>query len=151
MTRPTGVTILAILAAIAGVFGLLGGLTLVGVGGMAGGVIGGAAGAAIGGLAVIGGLIVIVLAVLELALAYGFWTLRPWAWQLGVILAAIQIVVAVLGVLGIVFRQDLGGAVISIAISGVILYYLNQAEIRRVFNAPEKGFPGFPDGLPGMK
>jgi hypothetical protein len=151
MTRPTGVTILAILAAIGGVFGLLGGLTLIGVGGMAGGVIGGAAGAAIGGLAVIGGLIVIVLAVLELALAYGFWTLRPWAWQLGVILAAIQIVVAVLGVLGIVFRQDLGGAVISIAISGVILYYLNQAEIRRVFNAPEKGFPGFPDGLPGMK
>lgn len=151
MTRPTGVTILAILAAIGGVLGLLGGLTVIGVGGMAGGLIGGAAGAAIGGLAVISGLIVIVLAVLELALAYGFWTLRPWAWQLGVILAAIQIVVAVLGVLGIVFRQDLGGAVISIAISGVILYYLNQAEIRRVFNAPEKGFPGFPDGLPGMK
>ncbi|HWP63621.1 MAG TPA: hypothetical protein VNO86_09140 [Candidatus Binatia bacterium] len=151
MSRPTGVTILAILAAIGGVLGLLGGLAIIGVGGIAGGVVGGAAGAAIGGLAVIGGLIVLVLAVLELALAYGFWNLRPWAWQLGVILAAVQIVIAILGVLRIVFYQDLSGAIISIAISGVILYYLNQVEIRRAFNAPEKGFPGFPDGLPGLK
>lgn len=151
MSRPTGVTILAILAAIGGVLGLLGGLAIIGIGGLAGGFIGGAAGAAIGGLAVIGGLIVLVLAVLELVLAYGFWNLRPWAWQLGVILAAVQIVIAILGVLRIVFYQDIGGAIISIAISGVILYYLNQAEIRRAFNAPEKGFPGFPDGLPGMK
>lgn len=150
MARPLGVTILAILAAIGGVFGLLGGLTMIGLGGLAGSV-GGAAGVAFGGLVAIGGLIVLALAVLQLALAYGFWTLRPWAWQLGVILSAVSIVIAILGVLRIVFYQELGGAIISIALSGVILYYLNQAEIRRAFNAPEKGFPGFPNGLPGMK
>ena len=151
MQRPTGVTILAILAAIGGVLGLLAGLAVVGLGGLAGGVVGGAAGAAIGGFAVISGLIVLVLAVLELVLAYGFWTLQPWAWQLGVILSAVNILIQILGVLGIVFSSDLGGALISIIISGVIIYYLNQAEIRRVFNAPEKGFPGFPNGLPGLK
>ncbi len=151
MARPTGVTILAILAAIGGVLGLLGSLTLIGLGGLAGGFVGGAAGVAIGGIAVLGGLVMLVLSIAELALAYGFWTLRPWAWQLGVILAALNIVVAILGVLGIVFSQTLGSAAISIIISAIILYYLNQAEIRRAFNAPDKGFPGFPDGLPGMK
>ncbi len=151
MARPTGVTILAILAAIGGVFGLLGGLAVIGVGGLAGGMIGGAAGAAIGGLAVIGGLVVLAVAVLELVLAYGFWNLRPWAWQLGVVLSAVNIVIAILGALGIVFSSSWGSALISIVISGVIIYYLNQPEIRRAFNAPEKGFPGFPDGLPGMK
>ena len=32
----------------------------------------------------IAGLIVLVYSVLSLALAYGFWTLKPWAWPLGV-------------------------------------------------------------------
>lgn len=147
MQRPTGVTILAILAAIGGVLGLLGGLALVGFGGLAGGLVG----AAIGGFVVISGLILLVLAVLELVLAYGFWTLQPWAWQLGVILSAVNILIQILGVLRIVFYSDLSSALLSIIISGVIIYYLNQAEIRRVFNAPEKGFPGFPNGLPGLK
>jgi hypothetical protein len=147
MQRPTGVTILAILAAIGGVLGLLGGLALVGFGGLAGGLVG----AAIGGFVVISGLIILVLAVLELVLAYGFWTLQPWAWQLGVILSAVNILIQILGVLRIVFYSDLSSALLSIIISGVIIYYLNQAEIRRVFNAPEKGFPGFPNGLPGLK
>ena len=147
MQRPTGVTILAILAAIGGVLGLLGGLALVGFGGLAGGLVG----AAIGGFVVISGLIILVLAVLELVLAYGFWTLQPWAWQLGVILSAVNILIQILGVLRIVFYSDLSSALLSIIISGVIIYYLNQAEIRRVFNAPEKGFPGFPNGLPGLR
>lgn len=151
MARPLGVTILAILAAIGGVLSLLAGLAAIGLGGLAGGVIGGAAGAAIGGFVLIGGLIVLALAVLELALAYGFWTLRPWAWQLGVILSAVNIVIALLGALGIFFSSSWGGAIISIAINGVILYYLNRAEIRRAFDAPQTGFPGFPNGLPGMK
>ncbi len=147
MQRPKGVTILAILAAIGGVLGLLGGLALVGFGGLAGGLVG----AAIGGFVVISGLIILVLAVLELVLAYGFWTLQPWAWQLGVILSAVNILIQILGVLRIVFYSDLSSALLSIIISGVIIYYLNQAEIRRVFNAPEKGFPGFPNGLPGLR
>jgi len=142
MARPLGVTILAILAAIGGVFGLLAGLAAIGLGGLAGGVIGGAD---------IGDLIVLAISVLELALAYGFWTLRPWAWQFGVILSAVNIVIALLGALGIFFAPSWGSAIIAIAINGVILYYLNRAEIRRAFDAPETGFPGFPNGLPGMK
>lgn len=141
MRRPTGVTILAVLAAILGILGVLGGLALIGFGGLAGGLIGGAAGAEVGGLAIIGGLILLVVGVVELALAYGFWTLKPWAWQWGIILQVANIVIAILGVVGIVFSSDITSAAISIIISGVIIYYLNKPEIRAVFGAPAKGWP----------
>src|SRR3712207_1825572 len=64
--RPLGITILAILAAVAGVLGLLGSLTLLGFG--------------LG----IYGLLFLVLSVVYLVFAYGAWTLKPWAWTLGV-------------------------------------------------------------------
>ena len=73
--RPQTVAILAILVAIAGVGAVLAVL----------------AGAAIHGLTsldAIEGLIVVgalALAALCLAVAYGAWTLKPWAWTLGVV------------------------------------------------------------------
>ena len=134
--RPTGVTILAVLAAIFGVFGILAGLAAVGLGGFAGAV----AGAAVGGAVVIGGLILLVVSVVELALAYGFWTLKPWAWQWGIVLAVVQVVIAVLGAVGI-FSGGLSNALISIVIAGIIVYYLNKPEIRSAFGAPATGWP----------
>lgn len=141
MQRPTGVTILAILAAIVGVLGVLAGLALIGFGGFAGGLVGGAAGAALGGLAVVGGLIILATSVVEIAIAYGFWQLRPWAWQLGVILGVINIAIAVLGVVGIVFSNTITGAAVSIALNGAIIYYLNMPAIRQAFAAPATGWP----------
>jgi hypothetical protein len=140
MARPTGVTILAVLAAIGGVLGILVGLAAIGIGGFAGGLVGGTAGAAIGAVALIGGLIVLVVSVVELAIAYGFWNLRPWAWQWGIVLAAAQIVLAVLGAVGI-FAGGLGGGFFSVVLSAVIIYYLNMPDIRRAFGAPDKGWP----------
>ncbi len=141
MQRPTGVTIIAILAAIAGVLGVLGGLALIGIGGLAGGLVGGAAGAAIGGLAVVGGLIVLATSVVEIAIAYGFWQLRPWAWQLGIVLGVINIGIAVLGVVGIVFSNTITSAAIAIVLNGAIIYYLNMPAIRQAFGAPATGWP----------
>jgi hypothetical protein len=141
MQRPTGVTVLAVLAAIGGVLGVLGSLAIIGLGSLAGGIVGGAEGAALGGAAVVGGLIVLVLSVIELALAYGFWTLKPWAWTWGIVLSAINVIVALLGVVGIVFSSSITGAAISIVIAVVIIYYLNMPDIRKVFGAPDKGWP----------
>ena len=136
MQRPTGVTILAVLAAIGGVFGILAGLAAIGFGGVAGAV----AGAAVGGAVMIGGLVLLVVSVVELALAYGFWTLKPWAWQWGIVLAVVQIVIALLGAVGI-FSGGVQGAVISIVIGGIIIYYLNKPDIRSAFGAPDRGWP----------
>lgn len=134
--RPTGVTILAILEAIGGVLGLLGGCALVGIGGTAG-ILGAAGGAGevatAGGLGVVLGIVIVVLSALALAVAYGLWTLKPWGWNLARLLAIANIA---LNALQIVLPPGGGvfGLLIGIAISGIILYYLYQPEVKGAFS-----------------
>jgi hypothetical protein len=115
--RPTGITILAILAAISGVLSLLGGLALFGLGGLGLG----AGSAALAGLATISGVVLLALGIAYLALAYGFWTLKPWAWM---VLNAVMSGDIVAG---------LTGGIISIVISAIILYYLFQPSVKAAF------------------
>ena len=131
MARPTGVTILAVLAAIGGVFGILGGVALLGLGGLF-------AAAGLGGFAFIFGLVLLVVGIAYLAFAYGAWTLKPWGWQLGIVVSVAYVVVQVIQV---VLGGDISGAIIGIVVSAVIIYYLNMPDIRRAFGAPEKGWP----------
>ncbi len=126
MQRPTGVTIIAVLAAIGGVFALIAGLALVGIGGAAA-----AGGAAVGGLATIVGLLLLVYGVVALILAYGFWTLKPWAWTLGVGLEAAGIVINILQYIN--NSANALGTVVSIAIAGVVLWYLFQPHVKAAF------------------
>ena len=76
------------------------------------------------------GLASLALAALSLAFAYGAWTLQPWAWPLGVVLAAASIIWALVLVVG-------GASIVSEAISvilyGAVLYYLNQPGIKSLF------------------
>ena len=88
-----------------------------------------AAGAGLGALAVVSGLATLVTGVLALALSWGFWTLKPWAWILGVALAIIQIVLFVLSLVG-------GGGfygILPAALAVVIIYYLMRPEIQALF------------------
>lgn len=117
--RPLGITILAILAAIAGVLGLLGSLLIMGLL------------MAAGGLYMFIGLITLVLSILYILFAYGAWTLKPWAWTLGVGLSAASIVLTLIGLTQ--GNQELVGALISLAISGAILYYLFQPDVKAAF------------------
>lgn len=117
--RPLGITILAILAAIAGVLGLLGSLLILGLL------------MAAGGIFLILGLVSLVLSILYLMFAYGAWTLKPWAWTLGVGLSVASIVLTLIGLTQ--GTQELVGALISLVISGVILYYLFQPDIKAAF------------------
>jgi hypothetical protein len=123
--RPTGITILAILAGIAGVLGLFGSLFFIGIGGAFAGATG------LGGLVVILGLLLLVLSVLYLVFAWGAWQLKPWAWTLGVGLSAASIVLTVLQL--VMGMSEPVGAIISIAISAAILYYLFQANVKAAF------------------
>jgi hypothetical protein len=116
--RPLGITILAILAAIAGVLGLLGSLGLMALSGL-------------GGLFLIIGLVTLVLSVLYLAFAYGAWTLQPWGWTLGVGISVASIVITLIQLTQ--GQSTIVSALISIAISGVILYYLFQPDVKAAF------------------
>ena len=123
--RPTGVTVLAILAAILGVFGIFGGLVLV-MGSAAVGVLAGSA--ALGTLGSVVGFVLLISAIADLAFAWGAWGLRPWAWTLGIVIAAVQIVLGA-------FQLFNGnpGSLVSIAIAGGITYYLFQPEVKAAF------------------
>lgn len=132
MARPTGVTILAVLAAIGGFFLILGGLALLGLGGLF-------ASAGLGGFAFVFGLLALALGVAELAIAYGFWTLAPWAWRWGIILTVVSIVLNVVQV--VLGYSDITSVIVSIVVSAIIVYYLNLPDIRRAFGAPERGWP----------
>ena len=121
--RPTGVAVLAVAAVALGVLALL------------------AAGAwwnASEGLALLprvhGGerlvaLVLLAAGLLELVLAYGVWTLRPWAWTLGVVLEILVIVLAVLQ-LG---RLEPVRHIITITIGVITLWYLTRPRVRAAF------------------
>jgi uncharacterized membrane protein (DUF2068 family) len=119
-TRPTGITILSILAGLGGVFGLLGGFAVMALGA-----------AVFGGMGAILGLAILAYAGLSLALAWGFWTLKPWGWPLGIVVAAAGIILAVVQLIGA--NANIVSTIISIGIDGAILYYLNQPSIRALF------------------
>ena len=130
-TRPTGVTILAVLSAIGGVFGLLAGVALLGLGGIAAGATGNAA---FFGLGAFAGIITVAIAIAQLAFAYGAWTLQPWAWSLGVVLSLVSIVWSVVGAIsGGDIVSGLIAQAIPIAISAIILYYLNTPGVKAAF------------------
>jgi len=94
----------------------------------------GAGSAALAGLATISGVVLLALGIAYLALAYGFWTLKPWAWMLGVALAVISIAWTVLNaVMSGDIVAGLTGGIISIVISAIILYYLFQPNVKAAF------------------
>lgn len=126
-TRPTGITVLAVLSAIGGVLGILGGVALIGIGGLAAASTGTAA---LFGLGAVFGLIALATGIASLAFAYGAWTLKPWAWPLGVALSVISLVLSALTVLG---GGDISSQIISVVINVIILYYLFQPSIKALF------------------
>lgn len=124
MQRPTGITILAVLAIIGGLLGLCWSLTLFGVGGLGIGTRTGGLGLAFGGLG-------LVSAILYLAFGFGAWTLKPWAWVLGIVGVAVAILSTVAG---LIFRANgLIGAILSLIVPVIILWYLLRPEIKQAF------------------
>ena len=132
-SRPTGVTVLAILVLISGGLGLLGGGLTTLIGGAATVVAG-----PVGLLVSLLGIVIVVLSAAQLVLGYGFWMLKHWAWQAGVLLEAISAIVSILGALA---TGDLSGLVFGLVVPGVVIYYLHQPHVRAAFGAPTEGFP----------
>jgi len=117
--RPTGITILSVLAGLNAIGGLLTGFGAFAIGSVLFGLSGS-----------IFGLAWLALAGLWLACGIGFWQMLPWAWALGVVLAAAGVIWSLLGLLG---GGGILGTAISVVIGGAILYYLNQPGIKALF------------------
>ena len=143
-SRPTGVTIIAILNIIGGIIMLFVGVGMVALGALLPmlppstlqqpqNMVPGADLSAIpanvlgGGAAAIGG-VIIALGILSFIVAYGLLKARSWAWTLTVVLAIISIV---LNAISLVTGNI--AAIVSIAISGVILYYMYRPHVKAYF------------------
>jgi hypothetical protein len=116
MTRPTGVTVLAVLA-------FLGGVILLGFGLLVGSVF--SAVSSLVGLAGIGSIIevvFIVFALIQFAIGYGYWVGASWAWWLGFIAAILDIVS--------IIALNIFGLIIGI----VMAYYLTRPHVKMWFH-----------------
>ncbi|KZN24485.1 hypothetical protein A4G99_08865 [Haladaptatus sp. R4] len=102
-TAPLGIKILCFLSVIVGVLSLIGGLgTLL-----------------TGGFGFIVGLIIIVLAIGQIVVAWGLWTLQSWAWTLTIIVYGLRIA-------GDLIQLLLGdfSAIISLVVGLLLLAYI---------------------------
>jgi hypothetical protein len=133
--RPTGVTILAIVFGILGLLSFFWALFIFGVGavtGLTGSIFGAENMASFGGSNVWAGVLGMAGAVFNLIVAFGLFTLKPWAWLLALIAVGINVVQGVLGLFG-------GGmlgiccGLIGLIIPAGILFYLLRPEIKKAF------------------
>lgn len=135
MTRPTGVTILAVLDFIGAA-----GCVLLGILFMVGGTFAGAAAgsntqggaAAFGFLAGLGafmGVAMFIGAAIAALVGWGLWKLKGWARIVTIVLAALG---AAVNLLGIVTHFNVGG-LIGLAIDGLILWYMFQPNVKAAF------------------
>ena len=129
--RPTGVTIISVLLGVAGAAHILFGLAFASILGLvledmaadpeAADVIG-ALGFGIGAVAVAIGAVAVAIGAALFFVMYGMLTAKPWAWNATRIVVIISIVVGVLSL-----------DIVSLAISGVILYYLYRPHVKQYF------------------
>lgn len=133
--RPTGVTILAILFGILGLLSFIWAMFVFGVGavtGLTGSLFGAQNMAAFGGSNVWSGLLGMAGAVFNLIVAFGLFTLKPWAWVLALIAVGINVLQGVLGLFG-------GGMIgiccglVGLIIPAGILFYLTRPEVKQAF------------------
>jgi hypothetical protein len=125
--RPLGITIMAIIAGIFGALGFLAGLALFGLSGL----IGTVGGAGVGGPGMLSSLFALATAILALAFAYGAWTLKPWAWPLGLAFAGFAVVSGVIGLA--TGDTEFSSVIIGLVIAGVVAWYLMTPAVKAAF------------------
>lgn len=126
MSRPIGVTVVAIVMAVLGVFTLLLGLEGAGITNFG-----------LKQLAPQGGLYsntVIISGILTLIASFGLFTLARWAWYLAVIVLIIRVVADVFGLISSGLSNTYGSVtIVSAAITIFFLWYFLRPNVRAAF------------------
>jgi hypothetical protein len=143
MNRPVGVTILAILVLIGAAFCVLGGIGMMLGGGMMATILsqqqaqGSAAGAGVlAGLGAVGGIVMLVIAVLYLLVGIGLWKLKNWARLVTVVLTAIGVVFQLFSLVTLLLHFNIFSVMVTVvvlAIQAVIIWYLLRADVKAAF------------------
>jgi hypothetical protein len=83
----------------------------------------------LGGLGIAFGAVLVAIAIVSFVVAYGLLKGKRWAWTVAIILSVISIV---WNAITLVTAANYGG-IISIIISGIILYYLFRPHVKAYF------------------
>jgi hypothetical protein len=162
--RPTGVTILGLLFVIGGAFALLGGIATFAAIPFAANMIPNAVNNGLelngspltpsqrsaliegsGPILTALGAILIPLGIASLAVAYGLFKARKWAWSIAVVLSAILFAINVIS-LATGNTSAITSAVVGMAINAIVLYYLSRRNVRQYFG---KATDRIPSTTPG--
>jgi hypothetical protein len=153
-SQPTGVTIIAILNIIGGVIMLFGAITLIAIGailptlpqttfnqsGLQGNLTAGqvpvpppsvppmVSQSLLGGIGIASGIVLLAIAIVSFVVAYGLLKGLGWAWTVTVILSIASIVFNAISI-----ATGNIAAIISILISGIIIYYLYRPHVKAYF------------------
>ena len=73
-----------------------------------------------------------ILCIASFVVAYGLFTGKSWAWLVAVVLSTIGLIVNVLSLV-IPNMDTITGALVGIAINGIVLYYLSRRNVRQYF------------------
>jgi len=131
LSRPTGVTILAVLQLITSILSVIAGLTALFARDAISKQLSTAPNAPpelAAGLPVWIGWLFLLTGALGLVLAWGLFMLKGWAWLLTLIFQGLNILSNLAS-----FGSNSGGAVLGIVIAAVIIYYLLRPEVKRAF------------------
>jgi hypothetical protein len=129
--RPRGVTILVVILAVGAVLGALAAIAfLIGVlkfSDLAGGF--GYSGTSISSTTAALGIAAYTIVVL--VLVYGAWTLKPWAWLLGLGVFVVSVISDVLA--GVVGAMAPANVIINVLIAALLVYYWFRPNVRAAF------------------
>jgi hypothetical protein len=124
--RPTGVGLIAVLLIATAAVSLAGAAVAFGLGGLAVPDVEAAERPALG----VGYLL---LAAAQIAVAWGFWTLRGWAWTVAILLSTLDILVGVIQLL-LVGVSGIGiQGLLSIVVAAVVIAYLMRRQVLDAF------------------
>jgi hypothetical protein len=124
--RPTGVGLIAVLLIATAAVSLAGAAVAFGLGGLAVPDVEAAERPALGGG-------YLLLAAAQIAVAWGFWTLRGWAWTLAILLSTLDILVGVIQLL-LVGVSGIGiQGLLSIVVAAVVIAYLMRRQVLDAF------------------
>lgn len=121
--RPLGITIIALLLFVSAVIEIIGGLTSVIGTPLTGGI-----------SDILLGWFPLAMGVIELVLAWGLWTIKPWAYWGTLVVEVVNILIHFFGFLGLPQTHSalavVSGGVVSIII---VIYLLVDRHVRRAF------------------
>ena len=127
VSRPFGITLLAILHILQAVIYFVGGLALVALGAF---IRRGFFGTHrfLHGLVSVIGVVLVIVGLLYLGLAWGLWTGKGWAWTASLILAVLGIIFSIISLIwgGVI-------ALLVLVLDAVIVYYLYRPNVRTFF------------------